>query len=372
MTLKTMKYDSLKPIPVKSLAGDYQVEFRSGINETIQSYVNHDSVFVVCDRNVASLYANSLAAVTDKHPTFYIDAQESSKTLEGISSLVTWLQMGGANRKSTLLAIGGGIVQDICAFTSHIYFRGINWIFFPTTLLAMCDSCIGAKCGINHNQFKNQIGVFHAPRRIYVLFEFLETLNVIDIKSGYGEILKLLLTGDFEDFKLLETCLADTSVGLLGEHLPTLIHRSLEIKREVIEDDEFEVDRRRILNFGHTFGHSLETLSDYEVPHGLAVAWGIDLVNHIAFRKGMISSGFFERISRLIRTHFNFEMQYKPSLRDLIDGTKKDKKVESGQINLVLLNEAPLCLQIVPQRYDVELTTWVQEYLEKPHAFARY
>ena len=368
--MSSLKYNSPQPISVVSMGGNYQVEFGSEVQGTFAQFINRNSVFVVCDKNVSRLYGNILSTLTDRHPAFFIDADEQSKTLEGVSKLVSWLQDGGAHRKSTLLAIGGGIVQDLCAFTAHIYFRGIDWIFFPTTLLAMCDSCIGAKCGINHNQFKNQIGVFHAPRKIYIAMEFLGTLDVRDLKSGFGEILKLLLTGERQDFELFERYLASNPGSLLSHDLPTLIHRALEIKREIIEDDEFEADRRRILNFGHTFGHSLETLSAYEVPHGLAVAWGIDLANHIAFRRGLMSSDLAERVRRLIRVHLAFEMKYAPNVRDLIEGTKKDKKVESGRVNLILLSESPFALRVVPQTYDNELNSWVQEYLEKPYAFA--
>ncbi|MEN9724037.1 MAG: 3-dehydroquinate synthase [Pseudomonadota bacterium] len=358
-----------QPLQIRSAMGDYKVEFWKDLTSALEPIRSGKSVFIVIDRNVERLYRPVLEQVTQQWPTMLLDADENTKTLEGVANLATWLQENGAHKKSTLVAIGGGIIQDICAFTSHIYYRGIDWIFYPSTLLSMCDSCIGAKCGINHNQFKNQVGVFHAPRQVHIVPEFLRTLERKDVRSGYGEILKLVLTEKSSDFDLLERTLESEDV--LGPSLPSLIHRSLEIKKGVIEADEFESDLRRILNYGHTFGHSLETLSAYEVPHGLAVAWGIDLVNFIALKKGMISESFATRVRTLIRKHLSFEMNYVPQASTLIDGTKKDKKAERGLVNLILLCESPFGLKIVPQNYGPELSQWVEEYLKTPHAFAR-
>jgi 3-dehydroquinate synthase len=365
---KTSMPDS---ILIRSAMGDYQVDFWEDLSQALELIDQCASPLIVIDRNVARLYHDHLHTLEKRYPTLLVDALETTKTIDGVASLVTWLQENGANKKSTLIAIGGGIIQDLCAFTAHTYYRGIDWMFFPTTLLSMCDSCIGAKCGINHNQYKNQVGVFHAPKRIAIVPKFLDTLDIKDVASGYGEILKLMLTGKVADFELLETSIEKAHGELLGSHLPALIHRSLEIKRGVVEKDEYETDLRRILNYGHTFGHALETLSHYEVPHGLAVAWGVDLINYIGMRKGVLSEAWALRVRHFILRHLVFEMTFTPEAYSLIEGTKKDKKAEKGLVNLILLHDSPFELKVVPQAYGDELNTWVKDYLNLPHAFSR-
>lgn len=324
--------NQLAPLTIRSAQGDYRVEFWEDLPSALALLTNLNGIFLVIDRKVEALYRSQLSGLTSKWPTFLLDADERVKTLDGVAQLSTWLQEKGANKRSRLVAIGGGIIQDICAFTSHIYYRGIPWTFFPTTLLSMCDSCIGAKSSINHGKAKNQLGAFHSPREVHVVPQLLSTLETRDIKSGYGEILKLMLTQNLRDFESLETVLKTHEGNLLNPELPAIIRRSLEIKKAVIEVDEFEADLRRILNFGHTFGHAIESMSDYEVPHGLAVAWGIDLVNHISVKKGLLSGQLAARIRRLIQSHLSVQLRYLPTVESLIEGIRKDKKAETSLV----------------------------------------
>lgn len=360
-----------QPIAVHSGLGDYSATFYPSVRESVEAFGDRTGVYVLIDRNVWERFRPVIQPAITNRPMMLIDATEEVKTLEGVAAVASWLQQNKATKQAHLLAIGGGIIQDIAAFTSHCYYRGIRWSYLPSTLLAMSDSCIGAKCGINHNGFKNHLGVFQAPERVHIATEFLDGVDDIHVKSGYGEILKLLLTGSQEDFAFLENALAAPGSSLRNDQLAELIRRSLVNKRTIIEQDEFETDLRRILNYGHTFGHALESLSTYEVPHGLAVAWGIDLVNHIAVRKGILSAGFAARIRRFIKTHLSFEMHYAPEADALVEATKSDKKVDAAGANLILLQESPHGLRVVSQPYDEALRLWVQEYLDQPHAFAR-
>jgi 3-dehydroquinate synthase len=265
-------------------------------------------------------------------------------------------------RQSTVVAIGGGIIQDIATFTAHIFYRGIKWIHVPTTLLAMSDSCIGAKCGINFGAFKNQLGVFHSPTRVLICHKFLDTLFDKDIRSGYGEILKLLLTGSPELFANLQKRLDES--GFRNPELPALIYQCLNVKKGVIEADEYETDLRRILNYGHTFGHALEAVTEYEVPHGLAVAWGIDLANFISLRCDLLKEADFRSIHDFVARHFSFRVSRLVSAAELIQGARRDKKVSAGKLNLILLDR-PGSLQIVPSAFDATLEANVAEYLGK-------
>jgi 3-dehydroquinate synthase len=230
----------------------------------------------------------------------------------------------------------------------------------PTTLLAMSDSCIGAKTGINFNSYKNQLGFFYSPMKVHISLKFLETLGENDIISGYGEIFKLSLSGPIDCFKFLSDCLKKR--GFHNPDIKDLIYQSLSIKKHVIEIDEYESDLRRILNYGHTFGHSLETFSNYETPHGIAVAWGMDLANWISYKKGFLSKKDFMRIHELAEQFFSFRISKNFIVKDLIEGAKRDKKVSEGKLNLILL-EKPGKLRIVPTNFDDNLEKLIAEYL---------
>jgi 3-dehydroquinate synthase len=360
---------SLAPLTIRSSMGDYHVRFWDDLDAALEPLLEAKGLLVVLDRKVEALYRPRLVTLLSRTPFLMLDADENSKTLDGVAALASWMQERGANKKTRLVAIGGGIIQDICAFTAHVWYRGIDWIFVPTTLLSMSDSCIGAKSSINHGRAKNQLGAFHSPREVHIVPEFLRTLEDRDIKSGYGEILKLALTEKLADFDHLESALARASGDLLGPELPALIRRSLETKKAVIEKDELETDRRRILNFGHTFGHAIESLSEYEIPHGLAVAWGVDLVNWIAHRKGLVGRPLRDRVHRFIREHLSVPITYFPKADELLRGIRKDKKAEADRVNLILLGDAPFGLKIVPQAYDKDLASWVAEYLTQDQPF---
>lgn len=359
----------LESLLIRSAMGDYRVDFWRSLELAIASLTDPKGCFLIMDRKVEALYRTRLASLANRYPTFLLDADENTKTLDGVAKLSTWLQENGANKRSRLIAVGGGIIQDICAFTAHVFYRGIPWVFFPTTLLSMCDSCIGAKSSINHAKAKNQLGAFHSPIQVHIVPDFLTTLDERDLKSGYGEILKLMLTESLTDFERFENQLSETQT-LLASWLPSLIRRSLEIKKAIIEVDELERDLRRILNFGHTFGHAIETLSNYEVPHGLAVAWGIDLVNYIAVRRNLLDAATAARVRALIRRHLSISTQYKLHAERLIAGIRSDKKAETDHVNLILLHAQPFGLKVVKQAYDPELKSWLEEYVRDCRLFS--
>lgn len=358
----------LPPLTIRSGQGDYQVFFEQELDKAVARIKDVRNGVVLVDRRIAELYREPLAPLLQAMPALLMDATEESKTLAGVSRVATWLQENKCTKQTTLIAVGGGIMQDLATFTSHVYYRGIKWVFLPTTLLSMSDSCIGAKCGINLNAFKNQLSVFQSPSKVVIFPGFLRTLSDTDVSSGYGEILKLMLTGSKEDFDDLRRVVS--AEGLRTPQLARLILRSLEIKKQVIEADEYESDLRRILNYGHTFGHSLEALCGYEVPHGLGVAWGLDLVNFIAARRGFLAQAEFEDAHRFILEHLPFKRSRPVSAADLIDGTRRDKKVQDGQLTLILM-ERPGRLKIVKTPFDDQLTSEVGEYLAKHDAFHR-
>ncbi len=354
-------------LQIQSLQGDYAVRFEDSIESVVRHALTaQPSAVLLVDRQVARIYAKPLAPMLEGMPTCLLDATEDEKTLAGITKVVRWLQEQQCTRQTVVIALGGGIIQDVATFSSHVYYRGIRWNFIPTTLLSMGDSCIGAKCGINLHELKNQLGVFHSPSEVVICTKFIESLGELAFWSGCGEIFRLMLTGPRQYFEEFQSDVR--AVGLRHIDLAKYIYRSLEVKKEIIELDEHERDLRRILNYGHTFGHALEAVTDYEVPHGLAVVWGLDLANYIARRRGLLDPDLCAGIHAFIKEHFAFRLSRTLDAQELIRGAKRDKKVTDGQINLVLL-EQPGRLQIVKTPFDQELFNMVNDFIAGPDAF---
>jgi len=225
----------MEQLHIKSGQGDYTVDFFDDIAILLQSVPREHKVVLLVDRNIANLYADYLAPLIKSMPMLLIDATEEEKTLKGITQVLNFLQESSCVKQSVVVAVGGGIIQDITTFTAHVYYRGLKWRFVPTTLLAMSDSCIGAKCGINLNEFKNQLGVFHSPSKVLICTKFLDTLSDTDICSGYGEILKLMLTNSAKHYDDFTKCI--DQLGFRNSELDKFIYQSLSVKKSIIEVD---------------------------------------------------------------------------------------------------------------------------------------
>lgn len=358
----------MQQLDIKSDGGNYSVIFLKHVNEVIATIEKIPSAVFVIDERVKSLYPALANFLKDKKH-LELPATEEAKTWEGVGKVISWYQDSNCVKSTTVVAIGGGIIQDIVCFSSSVFYRGINWQFVPTTVLSMSDSCIGAKCGINVNQFKNQVGAFHSPKGVYICSEFTKTLDDKDVQSGYGEILKLLLTGAKPGFDKLQKALAGE--GVRGSSLLELIRDSLEVKKTVIEKDEYELDLRRILNYGHTLGHSLETISNHEVPHGLAVAWGIDIINFLSWKLNYTSEEDFLTIHRLIKDHLAFEMKSKVTAEQLLNGARRDKKAAGGFVHFILFGGYG-DLRIVKTPFDNDLEKLVDQYIREYNVFSSH
>jgi 3-dehydroquinate synthase len=360
-----LQTSSSKQFVVKSLHRDYPV----CVSESIESLTSNlevggDTVFVV-DKTVGMEYEEQLLALIQDRPKMYLDSDETVKTLEGIERLIEWLMSLRCNKSTHIVAIGGGIVQDVVAFTSSIYYRGIRYSLVPTTLLSMCDSSIGAKCGINFKNFKNQLGVVYAPYSVHIATEFLRTLNDREIQSGYGEILKLAITGGPENLEKLESHVNATS---LRDAATELIYDCLLVKKTVIEIDEYESDYRRVLNYGHTFGHALEAFTEHEIPHGLGVAWGIDVINFIASQVFDFDKNTALRIRSFIKDHLFFQLSRIPTSEDLLKAAQRDKKMVGSKLNIVVPVKLGK-LQIVPVDLSSLLQDLLDNYLSSENVF---
>ena len=211
----------------------------------------------------------------------FVKAIESNKSLDASPALIEQMRESGANRSTHMVAVGGGIIQDLSAFIASVYMRGLRWTYMPTTVLAMVDSCIGGKSSINVGPYKNLVGTFHSPERVIIDPAVIATLPVDQRASGLIEAAKITFCKGFKAFEEHMAC--GPSVDMDAASLERLIINSLGSKKWFIEVDEFDRKERLLLNFGHTFGHAIEGASHFGIAHGIAVGIGIECA--IAFQE---------------------------------------------------------------------------------------
>jgi 3-dehydroquinate synthase len=359
--------ESALELPIVSHQGDYAVRFVASEGQLLDALEIDDRTFLLADARVAQLYPNVAAAV-DRARVFVMEALEENKTLDGVHRCCLSLQAAGASKRSRLLVVGGGIVQDVGAFCSHLFYRGIPYDYVPTTLLAMADSCIGAKCAVNLGAYKNQLGFFQSPRKVLQWPGFLATLVPNDVRSGFGEILKLAITGGRESFAEFEAHVR--RFGFDAVAVQPMIALALATKKPIIEADEYDEGIRKTLNYGHTFGHALETVTEYCVPHGLAVAWGVDLANFLSWKMRLWGEGDFLRVHQLISERFSFGVSAAYDASALLTAIRKDKKV-AGNTVLAILPDADWKLRMVPQELGGDLFEPIDEFLKSFDPFMR-
>lgn len=322
---------------------------------------NKNNVLFI-DKAVYALYKNEFSVSEDQ--VFLAEATESFKTMDGVTQLLDFLYRKQFTKSNMLIVVGGGIIQDIGGFAAAIYKRGIKWCFFPTTLLAMCDSCIGAKTGVNYQKAKNQIGLFSAPHEVVINSNFLKTLPHNDILSGLGEVLKLCITGGEN---LLAMYSENVANGQVINHAAykQLIISALSVKKAIIEKDEFEADLRKGLNYGHTLGHVIEALSDYQISHGTAVVIGMMLVNHLSYQRSYLNLEDKKRLDQLCRqllTDDVLAIMQQISVEDLMYLLNNDKKVDGAAIKFVLLKRIGM-LNFVTLQLDHALSSEISALL---------
>jgi len=318
---------------VKSHKGPYTVSFQEDALLHIREVVPARAHFII-DAKVAGLYRRELADVLAQPSVLLVEALESNKSLERCPAYVEHLVAQGVRRGHVLVAIGGGIIQDIVCFLAATLLRGLDWHFYPTTLLAQADSCIGSKSSINVGSWKNIVGTFTPPARILVSTRVLATLAERDIRSGIGEMLKVHMIDGPASFDRIA---ADYGEMLAKpEVMRRYILRSLEIKRGIIEQDEFDRGIRNIMNLGHSFGHAIESATHFAIPHGIAVTIGIDMANYTAVRLRQMEQRHFDRMHpTLARNYRGFE--HTPIPQDaFLAAIAKDKKNTDAKLSLIL------------------------------------
>ncbi len=282
---------------------------------------------LITDDHVEKLYGipfyNHLYSLGLDIQLFSFPAGESSKTRATKEKLEDALLSQGFSRDTTIIALGGGVVTDLAGFLASTFCRGVDLILIPTTVLAMVDAAIGGKTGVNTDLGKNMIGSFYSPQKLFILPEFLKTLPEKEWFNGGVEMLKAGLVGDGEFFQEFSNIPIEDA-----------IERAIEIKRRIVALDPHEKGLRRVLNLGHTIGHALETLSDYTISHGQAVAAGIVLEARLSYEMGILKKEALEQIEgRFPPVTLSFDF------KAVFDVIRKDKKSENGCPRFVLLQD---------------------------------
>lgn len=321
---------------IKSRFKIYTVNFVNSL-DGIKLLAEKKEVFFVFDKKVYEIYQAELPELTAGQ--FYLmDAVEQRKNMDTVLEICEKMTGMAAKRNTHLVSVGGGIVQDVTGFVANSLYRGIRWTFYPSTLLAASDSCIGGKSSLNYRGFKNLLGSFYPPDEILIYPNFFRTLTQKDYCSGLGEVIKFNVIDGRDGLERIEQDIDDILQYDDGK-LSKYVHTSLEFKKRFIEEDEFDRGVRILLNFAHTFGHAMESVSRYAVPHGLAVAVGMMMANDISVQRGLLGREYAKRIENVCYKIL-VDVELKPEWFDsacIIEAIRRDKKQTGESINAVLL-----------------------------------
>lgn len=317
----------------------YRVVIEPGATTRIASLVDEAApahrIAVITDSTVEPLYARRIvAALGDRARLFTIPAGEAAKTRDTWSSITDAMLAGGFARDTTVVAVGGGVVGDLAGFVAATYMRGVPFVQVPTTLLAMIDASVGGKTGVDTAAGKNLVGAFHQPALVVADPRTLATLPANHFRAGLAEALKHGVIADATYFARIAE--ARESTARDDATLTDLVAESVRIKASVVARDERESGIRKVLNFGHTLGHAIETVSNYRLLHGEAVAIGMVLEGTLAERIGLAESGTAGAIRDALDA-IGLPTNLPPLDRDrILAATKSDKKSRAGRVEYAL------------------------------------
>jgi 3-dehydroquinate synthase len=326
----------LEELVIQSHRGPYTLSFDEDALASLNAS-ELDSTHFIIDDKVAGLYAQELSGVLASPSVLRIEATEENKSLDKFPAYVEQLVSQGIRRGHVLVAIGGGIIQDITCFLAATLLRGLKWHFYPTTLLAQADSCIGSKSSINVGKIKNVLGTFTPPRQITISTRVLTTLDELELRSGIGEMLKVHGIDGPASFDRIAADYPRLTTD--SETLQRYIRRSLEIKKAIIEQDEFDRGIRNVMNYGHSFGHAIESATGFCVPHGIAVTIGVDMANFVAAQTGRSDARHYARMHPTLAANFAGFEETEVPFDPFMSALAKDKKNTGSNLNLILPDE---------------------------------
>lgn len=328
----------INKITVKLPAFEYPIYIGLNILNKIGNQLNKKRVLIISNPQVYTLYGKKLTnALSDcKIEKFLIPDGEKYKTIDTVNSIYDYLIEKKFDRGSYIIAMGGGVIGDISGYVASTYMRGIKYVHVPTTLLAQVDSSIGGKVGVNHPRAKNVIGSFYQPQFVYSDIKTLGTLQDDEFTNGMSEVIKYALIIDKIFFEFLMR--HDKKSIRKEETLLGVVTRCAQIKANIVEKDEKERDLRRILNFGHTIGHALESASGYMLKHGTAVSIGMVVAIDISIKKGIFREDDKIRALNMLEKYGLPTTIKRFDAREIIEIMKHDKKISNNKIQFILLN----------------------------------
>lgn len=351
----------MRELSVNSSTHEYKIIIGEGIRYTLHQFIHKDysSIMIITDDKVAELHLESIKKGLPENNVFVvtIPAGEESKNIETFYRLHTEALTYGLDRKSLIIALGGGVVGDVAGFVAATYMRGIDFIQVPTTILAH-DSSVGGKVAINHELGKNMIGNFYSPVAVIYDVETLHTLSEQEIRSGYAELVKEALISEESTFsKMIQPKLNE----LTNDELQDFLTFGIQVKAQIVEEDEKEAGVRKYLNLGHTLGHAIEAELGYgKITHGEAIAIGLLFALYVSQEEYSIELPLHP-LQTWLKTN-NYPMELDCSIIHLVEWMKKDKKATNKKIQMVLLEG--IGKPVVKDLNDEEIISYLQSFKE--------
>jgi len=325
-------------------------EAQKGLSDFVVAK-EYSKVFILVDENTKThCYDKIKADLSFTHELIQILSGEEHKNLHTCEFVWQALLESGCDRKSLLINLGGGVIGDLGGFCASTYMRGIDFIQVPTTLLSQVDASVGGKLGVDLSNIKNIVGVFKDPQLVWVQTDFLSSLPANELRSGYAEVIKHSLIANKNQWNNLKKYNDLSEVQDWTE----LVHDSIQIKNKVVTQDPYESGIRKILNFGHTLGHAIESLlldTDKKLLHGEAIAQGMILESRLAVSNGQLTNQEFEEVKTYIEKIYGKLDLKKLDVEKLLSIAKKDKKNFAGDIRIATIDQIGSCL------YDISVST---------------
>lgn len=297
--------------------------------ENVNKYLPKAKIYIIADANVIKLHGQRFP----KYPTYSVDPDEGSKSLEKVGTICQWLLENGANRNSFILGIGGGVTCDLAGFVASVFMRGIDFGFVSTSLLSQVDASVGGKNGVNLQGYKNIVGTFTQPKLVICDINLLSTLPQEEYLNGFAEIVKHTLIADKQMFGFIEQN-AEELKSSNAEMLEKLVAHSVRIKASIVQADEREQGERKKLNLGHTWGHAVEKVTG--LSHGKSVSIGLEFAARLSAKRGLISNTDYLRIVNLLIA-LDLPVCIKNNPEDIFNAMVKDKKQNEGGIDFILI-----------------------------------
>lgn len=325
-----------------------EIIINEDLKDNIQNYFENKKYFLITNTTLAKLYPELLYKFPQNRIIVIKDG-EKYKNIKTFEYILNQLLKEKIERKDCIVAFGGGVVGDLAGYVASSILRGVELIQIPTTLLAMCDSSIGGKTGFNSKFGKNLIGSFYLASKVLIDPAFLDTLNDYEYRCGLGEVLKYAFIekscNSESNYNLLNF-LSNTQKEDVKRHINYIINACVNLKAHVVQNDRLEGGLRKVLNFGHTYAHPIETLSNYKkISHGEAVAHGIKYASKLAVIKNYINNDYYLQIKDLLEKFDLTTKKINFKKEDIINLMSQDKKVINGKVNL-LVPTAPAVVEL--------------------------